>query len=122
EGISAVVFSPDGTMIASSSGDKTAKWWDVASGKLLGTFEGHTGIVWCLVFGADGKSLFSAADDNTLRRVDLATKKGKILETFPVGIRSLARHDRTLAVGTWGDSFVRLWDTDTEKETAQIKI
>src|SRR5262249_54839691 len=87
-----------------------------------GTFEGHTGKVWSIVFAADGKSLFSVSDDKTLRRIDLASEKDKVLETFPVVIRSLARHGTLLAVGTGHESLVRLWDTNTEKEKTTIKI
>lgn len=116
--VNLVALSPDGTMVASCSRDKTVKWWDVTSGKLLGTFEGHTEKVMAVVFAADGKSLFSAGSDKTLRRVDLITTKEKVLETFPVSVRFLARHGSTLAVSIWSDSLVRLWDTDTEMEKA----
>src|SRR5262249_4632790 len=98
-------------------------WWDVASGKKLGEYEEHTARVWDIVFAADGKSLFSLAGggDCTLRRIDLASRKGKILETFPAGVRSLARHGQTLAVGTF-EGHVGLWDTETEKEKVPIKV
>ena len=32
-------FSPDGTRILTASADKTAKLWDVASGKLIASFD-----------------------------------------------------------------------------------
>jgi serine/threonine protein kinase/WD40 repeat protein len=121
--VGVVAFSPDGKVLASGSHDTTVKWWDVASGKLLGAFEGHTRRVRGLVFAPDGKSLFTGGEDRTLRRVDLDTGTDKVLESFPVfGVRSLARHGGTLAVSTWGDYLVRLWDIDTEMEKATIKI
>jgi WD40 repeat protein len=120
--VGTVVFGPDGKVLASASRDKTVRWWDASSGKLMGTFEGHTDGVYSVAFAADGKSLFTGAWDATLRRVDLATGRDEVLATFPKGIRSLVRHDGTLAVGGWRDSLVRLWDVGTATETKAITV
>ncbi len=39
--VRAVSWSPDGTMLASGSDDKTIKLWDVQSGKVSSTLTGH---------------------------------------------------------------------------------
>jgi WD40 repeat protein len=45
EPVRAVAFSPDGRTVLSGSDDYTLKSWDVATGKLIRTFEGHSGWV-----------------------------------------------------------------------------
>ena len=37
-----VQYSPDGSVLASASGDNTCKLWDSTTGQLLQTLEGHT--------------------------------------------------------------------------------
>ena len=44
EPVRAVAFSPDGRTVLSGSDDYTLKSWDVATGKLIRTFEGHFGL------------------------------------------------------------------------------
>jgi WD40 repeat protein len=55
-----VVFSPDGTRLATSSSDGTAKVWDVATGQALFTLSGHTGGVQ-VAYSLDGTRLATSA-------------------------------------------------------------
>ena len=68
--VDAVAVSPDGTMIATASFDKTAKLWDAKTGKELRTFggeKGHTGQVLAVAFSADGGQLATGGADNFAR-------------------------------------------------------
>lgn len=60
-----VAFSPDGRMLAASSGDRQAHVWELASGQERLRVEGHHGAVASVLFAPDGRTLFSGASDGT---------------------------------------------------------
>ena len=68
-----VAFSPDGRLLATASGDETARLWDPATGQPLRTLTGHTGAVTGVAFSPDGRLLATASDDETARLWDPAT-------------------------------------------------
>jgi WD40 repeat protein len=55
--VDCVAFAPDGATVASGCKDKTIKFWDVKTGRLLRTLTGHTGRVESITFSPDGKLL-----------------------------------------------------------------
>ncbi|KAE8373697.1 hypothetical protein BDV26DRAFT_300924 [Aspergillus bertholletiae] len=71
--ILAVAFSPDGKILASASGDKTVRFWGVATGAARRTLTGHSASVLSVAFSPDGKILASASGDNTVRLWEVAT-------------------------------------------------
>jgi WD40 repeat protein len=54
-----VTFSVDGSILASTSHDKTVKLWDGKTGAHITTLEGHSGDVDDVVFSPDGSGLAS---------------------------------------------------------------
>lgn len=75
--ISAVSFSPNENVIASSSYDTTVKLWYPGSNIKTKTIKGHTAAVKCVDFFGDGKMLLTASDDKSVKMWDIDTLKFK---------------------------------------------
>jgi WD40 repeat protein len=78
-----LAFSPDSTRLASASHDKTVKVWDVASGKLLRTFE-HPSRVHGLAFSPD-RRIASCGGDGSVRVWEPNTGKELLCLSGPRG-------------------------------------
>ncbi len=80
--IFAVAWSPDGQKIASAGGsdfhdeelkrdfgsDNSCRVWDLASGREIQRYVGHTGNVNAIVFSPDGSTCFSAGKEGVIHR------------------------------------------------------
>jgi len=109
-----VCFSPDSRMLATCSADKFVKVFDVASGKFLKSFEGHTHHVLDVGWKADGKLLASAGADNVIKVWDY--EKGEQVRTFGNHAKQITRllfKGKTSEILTCsGDQTVRFWNVD----------
>ena len=62
-----VAFSPDSTLLASASGDATARIWRVSDGATLQILTGHGGGLYSVDFSPDGRFLATTSGDGTAR-------------------------------------------------------
>jgi WD40 repeat protein len=116
-------FSPDGTRLITSSWDKTARVWDVATGKELWVLSGHTHIVDKASFSTDGKFIVTTAEDFTARLWDFERKRS--LSVFR-GHGNLLTHaaisdDNRRVVTTSLDNTGRLYDAKTGGLIAKLE-
>ena len=77
-----VAFNKEGTLLASGSGDRTIKLWNVESRTEVATLKGHSDSVNSVAFNSEGTLLASGSYDRTIKlwnvesRTEVATLKG----------------------------------------------
>jgi WD40 repeat protein len=121
-GVSHLVLSADGKMLASAGRDSTIKLWDTGSGKLLHQLKSLQLAGAALAFSSDGQMIASGHVDKTLRLWDAsAGKEVRTLATLPVVSSSVAfaPDGQTLASGS-SDGTLRLWEVTSGKEALRI--
>ena len=112
EDITTLVFSPDGTLIASGSDDTIVAFWDLESGLVVWTGENHFASITKLVFNPDGKSVLSSSADFKSRI--FRVPGGKSSDTFvghlsAVNAIALGIQPDTMITGG-ADGSIRQWD------------
>jgi WD40 repeat protein/tRNA A-37 threonylcarbamoyl transferase component Bud32 len=65
--VTAVAWSPDGTLFASASYDRTVRVWSAPTGQLLQTYKRHRGRVHALAWSPDSQRIASASSDHTVQ-------------------------------------------------------
>lgn len=118
-GISSIAFDESGSVVATSSHDRTILLWNVATRKVVQTFEEQASVL-AVAFVKGGKILASVSRDGTVRRWDVAT--GESLNKFVhplTGVRYLAfsPDGSTLAFGG-KDGVVSLWNVESGQSKA----
>jgi WD40 repeat protein/tetratricopeptide (TPR) repeat protein len=113
-----IAFSPDGTYLAVAGKDAIARVWEVASGREVRSFSGHTEYLWSVAFSPDGKRLAAASHDGTASIWDVAS--GQRLNTMrghkgPVFAIAFSPDGKSLASAS-EDATAKIWDSASGRE------
>ena len=108
-----MVFSPDGTTLASAGLDGRLRLWDVATGQERSSIRAHPRSVLSVAFSPDGTTLASDSYDHRVRVWDVATGQEKSSlggHTRAVEAVAYSPDGLTLASARNGTLRCELWD------------
>ncbi len=115
-----IEFSPDGKFLASGASDKMARVVDLATGKVVRSFEGHTHHVLAVSWSLDGRTLATAGADNVVKVWDFTNgERKKNIEGYDkevTAVRFVAASANLLTSS--GDNKVRLVGLDGKEVRA----
>jgi WD40 repeat protein len=107
-----LVFSPQGSTLASGWLRKKIIVWHLDSPEKPRTLAGHFSPVFALAFSADGKTLISGGTDRTVQRWDLSApdNKPEPLSGYAQEIHSLAVSRKNEVFAGTGKGTIAVWD------------
>ena len=111
-----MVFSRDGSLLASASWDRTIKIWATATWKLLHNLSDPTGAVACVAFG-EGRRLAWGSTDGTVKVWDGPGTETHVLRGHKSWIQGVAFSvdGKWIASGSL-DGTVKIWEAPAEPQ------
>ncbi|MGB3512031.1 MAG: protein kinase [Microcoleaceae cyanobacterium] len=112
--VGTIVFSPDGTILATGSRDTTVKILEIPTGKIINTFPADDSPIWSVAFNSNGTELVTGTYDWRVIVWNLET--GEPFRVFehraPVWAVAITPDGKTIASAS-GDRTVKIWDLET---------
>jgi WD40 repeat protein/3',5'-cyclic AMP phosphodiesterase CpdA len=121
--LNSVAFSPEGSLLATASDDRTARIWDLTTGTTRTVLYGHGARVRAVAFSPDRSLLATASDDRSARIWDIATGTSRTtLNGHGAGLTAVAfAPDGSLLATASGDGTARIWDVAAGTTRATLK-
>ena len=120
-----LAFTPDQSMLASTSEDKTVMLWNTQNGAKRATLKGHQSWVTTVAFSSDGE-IVASGDGNKIIKVwdveagrERATLRGhkNTINALTFAPEGAPLYSKCLASGS-ADGTIRFWNPDTGHELA----
>ena len=121
--VSSVAFSPNASLIAAGSSDKSVIIWDSGSGLLRQTLTGESEAVYAIAFEPNGKQIVSGGKDGVIviRDTDTGQRTVQPLrpgmnyswEVLPAVLSLAVSPDGTRIAAGYADATVKIWNAGT---------
>ncbi|KPH99459.1 WD-40 repeat-containing protein [Actinobacteria bacterium OK006] len=106
----AAACSPDG-VLATVDSQQHILFWDLSTGRVRTTFEGHTGHVQIIAFSPDNTQLIIVGNDGTTEVLDVST--GTVIHHLTGGVGAVGYSPDGTRIATADSKTVRIWDAVT---------
>lgn len=114
--VSSVAFHPNKSLLATGSDDNIVRLWDLKTGKILQSFDEHTGWVQSVAFSPDGETLASGSHDGTIKLWRVGQQAIRTLVhggwVRAITFKTCPTVQQLLVSGS-GDGTIKLWNVDT---------
>jgi roadblock/LC7 domain-containing protein len=115
-----VAFSPDGKLVATGSGDKTARVFEAANGSEVSRLT-HQDRVVALAFSPDGKLVATGSWDKTARVFEAASGRevSRLAHQAPAYAVAFSPDGKLVATASW-DKTARVFEAASGREVSRL--